>query len=483
MVRAMQYEPLLPLWPHQQTAIERMQGKKVFALFMAMRTGKTATILADFGQLELDQQAQDLCVIAPAGVYKTWSTTLDDHLSVDLRSRIKVHVWKSGKAAREKNLRKEFLQHTSGPRMLLINCEAFSGISSHARNFATAFLSQRTSYVAIDESTIIKNRSKRTRYINRYIKPLATYRRILSGLPTPRSPLDLYFQFEFLDLGILGYGSFLAFRNRYAIMKMIPVGGRSIQIVVGYQKGATEALAKLIEPYSYRVPFRPNVPSAWTFREVDLTAEQARAYKEIKDYATTKLDNESHVTANAVISQMMRMHQVLCGHVKDETGDFHTLPENRTAALLEELADYGGKAIIWFTYIHDLEKCSAALEKEYGKGSTARFYGNNAGTREDDELRFKADDRCRFMLATAGAGGRGRTWSNADRVIYYSNSDNLEHREQSEQRSLGMDKVEGVDYVDLVVPDSIDMKILHALRNKINMSTAINGDNYREWLL
>jgi SNF2 family DNA or RNA helicase len=173
----------------------------------------------------------------------------------------------------------------------------------------------------------------------------------------------------------------------------------------------------------------------------------------------------------------------LCGHVQDEEGIEHEIPENRTQALMDELEDYQGKAVVWFTYVQDLLRCQKRIKEEYGPKSVALFYGGNADDREEDEEKFKTDPTCRFMLATAGAGGRGRTWSVADRVIYFSNSDNLEYREQSEQRGLGVEKTRGVDYVDLVVPGTVDVKILEALRAKINMATAINGDNYREWLI
>jgi len=169
--------------------------------------------------------------------------------------------------------------------------------------------------------------------------------------------------------------------------------------------------------------------------------------------------------------------------VRDEQGNEHALPENKTAALLEELEDYSGKAVIWFTYTRNLENCAAVLREIYGPNSVARFYGGNAATREFEEEMFRGDPDCRFMLATGGAGGKGRKWSVADRVINFSTADNLENREQSEQRNLAVDKERGVDYVDLVVPNTIEMKILHALRNKINMSAAINRDTWREWIV
>lgn len=476
----MSYQSKIEAYPHQRDALAKMHGKRNFALLMAMRTGKTKVVLDDFGELELVNQVSDLLVIAPAGVYRTWESAIHDHVSDELRLRLLIHTWSSGMGKTESAKLAHFMDQIS-PRILLMNVEALSR-PGDARLLCKEFLRQRASMCVLDESTIAKNPiAKRTKFLVKELGHLADYRRILSGLPTPRSPLDLYSQFEFLNWEILGYRSYFAFRNRFAIMKPMNFGGRWIQIVSGYTH--EDELQELIRPHSFRVEFRPKIPSTYSVRHVELTSEQEKAYREIKEFATTKLANDSHVTATVVIAQIMRMHQVLCGHVKDEMGVEHFVPELRTKALMELLEDFSAKAIIWCSYDADIRKVSAALKEEYGGEAVARFWGGNQSTREDEEKAFLNLPLCRFMVATPSAGGRGRTWSNADLVIYYSNTDNLEHRDQSEQRAQGMNKERQVDYVDLLVPGTVDEKIIHALRNKINMAATINGDTYREWLI
>src|SRR5699024_9739770 len=128
-----------------------------------------------------------------------------------------------------------------------------------------------------------------------------------------------------------------------------------------------------------------------------------------KQFATTELESGGHVTATVVIAQLVRMQQVLLGHTIDEEGIEHTLPENRTAAVLDILQDYGGKAIVWCNYGHDIRKVAAAIEEEFG-GMVAKFYGGNESTREQEEQLFRTDPNCRYMVATPDAGGKGRTW-------------------------------------------------------------------------
>ena len=478
------YEPGKPLWPAQVRAVERMVGREYFALLMAMRTGKSAPILADFGQLELEGKCRDLVIVAAAGVYKTWEQNIREYCSEDLRRRLGVLTWESSKTTAKQA--RDFLDRgnlSSHPRCLLVNIESLSLKTSKARRLLESFLKQRFAMMVVDESTIIKNpRALRTKYVLK-ISSAAKWRRILSGLATPRSPLDLYCQFAFLDKSILQQPDYFKFRNEHAIMQRDFWGGRWVDHVVGFMPGTEEKLRKLIEPHSFRVEFRPKIPSTYSTREVPLTDEQAKAYQEMQKFSTTMLADKSHVTATVVIAQIMKMHQILCGWTRDEQGQVKSIPERRTEMLLEELEDYGGKAIIWFSYVENLERSLSAIREEYGEHSAACFYGDNRDAREHEEKLFLTKPECRFMLATPSSGAWGRPWAVADRVIYFSSTDNLEHREQSEQRALNQAKTNAVDYVDLVAPDTVDMKILQALRKKINMATAINGDNYREWLL
>ncbi len=481
-------------WAHQKAALQKMRRKAAFALLMAMRTGKTKTLLDDWGQLEAEGQCFDLLVIAPAGVYRTWQVAIKDHLAEGLLARVKVFTYSSSdKSKRVAETLEKFLTYEAGPRILLVNVEALSNVE-RARLLCVQFLGQRNVMVAIDESTAIKNpTAKRTKFINRVLKPHADYRRILSGLPTPKSPLDLYSQFEFLDIKILGFSSYRGFRARFAVTRRLVVGGRSFDIVVGYRD--TDQLNSMILPHSHRVKLEDCYdlpPKMYSIREVKMTEEQERVYRSIKEFATAELEDNQHVTAQQVITQILRMHQVLCGHVGTEDGKFVEISENRTAALLDLMEEHEGKAIVWCSYDADIRKVSLALEKwaredeldQFGRPVRIdEFWGGNRASREEEEKKFLNDPDCRFMVATAAAGGRGRTWTVADMVVYYSNTADLEHRSQSEERAQGVDKTTSVLYVDLVVPGTIDMKMLDTLRKKINMSGAITADGWREWVV
>jgi Mesyanzhinovviridae DNA helicase len=478
----MYYETQMEPRAEQLEALRRLQGKQAFALLMAMRTGKTKTTLDDFGRLELAAQVQDLLVIAPGGVYRTWAKAWDEHISDDLKSRAKVYVWASDKR-KSKSGKEElaaWLAHT-GPRVLLVNVEALSSVKD-ARALCEHQCRSHQTMIVVDESTCIKNpKALRAKYIVDKLGPLARARRILSGLPTPRSPLDIFMQFKFLNPSILGFPNYYGFRAHYAVMRKERFNGRLVDIVVGYRN--QEQLKATIAPHSYRVEFRPNIPSTYTITDVELTPAQRAAYAKMKELSTFQISKEQHVTATIVITQILKLHQILCGFVVDEQGTIHALPEHRTAKLLEVLDRGGGKAVIWCSYGESIRRVSKRLVEEFGAPSTACFWGGNTSVREEEEQRFLTDPDCQFMVATPHAGGKGRTWSVADLVVYHSSTNDLELRDQSEQRVQGVDKKRQVDYVDLIAPNTVEAKILTALRKKMNMAGMITGSNWREWVV
>jgi SNF2 family DNA or RNA helicase len=477
------YQPKLPRWTHQNQAMRVMSGHDAFALLMEMRTGKTKVILDEFGQDEAQGLIENLLIVAPAGVYRTWEVDAAKHLSDDLRRRVKIGRWESDASPEAKRQLTDSMKR-KGPKILLMNVEALSTVDA-AKMLCGLFLTQGPTTMVIDESTTIKNPSaKRTKFCLRAGR-VAKKRRILSGMPTPQSPLDVYSQFDFLDPKIIGYSSYYQFRNRYAMIVPKPFGpgGRMIDTITGYQN--LEELRAKLQPHNYRVKLADcyDLPEKmYLRRDVELTQEQKIAYQEMQAFATTVLENTERVTATIVLTQLLRLHQILAGHTRSDNGVLIDIPENKTREVLAILQEHSGKAIIWAAYDADIRKIAEKITGVYGPGSVARFWGGNADTREAEEKAFKTDPKCRFMVATASAGGRGRTWDVADLMIYYSNTFSLEHRMQSEERAQMVGKVDRVAYFDLITLNTVEEKIVRALRDKMNLSDAITGDNYREWI-
>jgi SNF2 family DNA or RNA helicase len=150
---------------------------------------------------------------------------------------------------------------------------------------------------------------------------------------------------------------------------------------------------------------------------------------------------------------------------------------------MQTLDECSGKVIIWATYIHSIEEAIAAISKEYGPESVVSLYGATPDKERRVAVdRLQKDPTCRFFVANPATGGFGITLTAADVAIFYTNSWNLEHRAQAEDRIHRIGQRRPCTYVDLVCEGTIDEKILKALRHKIDLAAAVMRDGPKEWL-
>jgi SNF2 family DNA or RNA helicase len=338
--------------------------------------------------------------------------------------------------------------------------------------------------MCVDESTTIKNHSAaRTKNIIK-IAELAKYRRIMTGSPVTKSPLDLFSQVQFLDPWLLEQQSYYGFRARYAVIVQRSVGTHSFQHIVKYQR--LDELQEKIQHFSTRVLKSDclDLPEkVYTKRSVSLTPEQLKAYTEMKKAAITFFE-ENVMTAASVLTQMIRLHQITCGHVKTDDGEVKPIKNNRIKELLEVLEETDGKVIIWAVYRYDIQEIERTLGEKYGKESVATYYGDTKDSiRQSIVDRFMdADDPLRFFVGNPKTGGYGLTLTSSHTVVYYSNDYSLEVRLQSEDRAHRIGQTSKVTYVDLMADHTIDEKIVKSLNAKIDLASQVMGEDPKKIL-
>jgi SNF2 family DNA or RNA helicase len=222
----------------------------------------------------------------------------------------------------------------------------------------------------------------------------------------------------------------------------------------------------------------------YTARYVGLTDEQFKMYEQIRTTAMTMLDSGELITAPAVITQMLRMQQVLSGHLKTDDGEMVYFPSKRMDALVEILQEHSGKAIIWSRFRYDIQQITALLNKTFGEGCAASYYGDTTDEDRNNAVRnFQNPDHpLRFFIGNPATAGYGLTLTEADLCVYYSNDYNLETRIQSEDRAHRIGQRNNVTYVDLISAGTIDEKIVEALRAKIDIGAIVLGEQARAWL-
>ena len=467
-------------YAHQMTALEKSWDKSEYGYFMEMGTGKSKVLVDNMAMLYDKGRINGAVIIAPKGVYRNWlSQEIQNHLPSHVQHKTVLWTASSSKA-KDKEYRQLF-ESDDDLHILIVNVEALS--TKRGLEFVAKFLSCHETLLAIDESTTIKNpKAKRTKSIL-LLSKRAKYRRILTGSPVTKSPLDLYTQCNFLNEFLLGFSSYYAFRNRYANMIDKNFGGRRVQLIGSYKN--LDELATSIKAFSYRVLKEDclDLPEkVYTRREVELTDEQDQAYATMKSAALASLKGKM-ATAPHVLTQLMRLHQITCGHLKNDDESITELKHKRIDELLSVLNETEGKVIIWANYIYDIEKIVTAIEDEYGIDSVVEYYGKiPAETRQKNIWEFQNNPKCRFFVGNPQTGGYGITLTAASTVIYYSNGYDLEKRLQSEDRAHRIGQNKSVTYVDFIAPKTVDEKIVKALRKKMNIANEIMDEDWREWI-
>ena len=478
--RIMNYKFKTKPYGHQMTALEKSWNRETYAYFMEMGTGKTKVLIDNVAMLYDQGKIDGALIICPKGVTGTWYTQeLPAHLPNHIENMSV--LWQPNITKSQSRKLGNLFKTGEELHILVMNVEALSTQKGLA--FSQKFLLSHKTLMCIDESTTIKNpKAKRTKNITS-LGPRAKYRRILTGSPVTKNPLDLYSQCYFLDPYHLDFSSYYAFRNRYAEMKTLHIAGRSIQ-VVSHFKNLNE-LSEQLKTFSYRVLKEDclDLPEKiYMKREIDLSPEQNKIYKQMKETALADL-NGKHITTMTVLTQLMRLQQITCGHFVADDGTTQEIKSNRLNELMDILDEVEGKAIIWAHWQKDIQTIKAALTKKYGPGSVVDYYGlTPQDKRQKHKDSFQNDSKVRYFVGTPQTGGYGLTLTAANTVIYYSNGYDLEKRIQSEDRAHRIGQKKSVTYIDILAEETVDSKIVKSLRKKINIASKVLGEELRSWI-
>lgn len=469
-------------YSYQAHALDLSVNEAEFAFFLEMGCGKSKVIIDTACYLRQQGEIVGMLLVVPKGIVANW---VHGEFPAHMWDSVphKIGVWRASAGKKEMGDLFEGMmsKRTSHLRILVMNIDAFS--TGRGLEFAKSFLESGPMLMVVDESTTIKSpKARRTKGVLALGK-LAKYRRIATGLPIEQSPLDVFSQFEFLRPGILGFRSFYGFRSVYANVVQMVHGPRAYDKVIGYR--SLDALKRSMAPHSFRVTKEEALPylqpKTFTRWEVEMTPEQTRLYKEMRRDAVAKLTTQygnEEITAHQAVVQLLRLHQILCGHLTitapDGSKQVQSVPSMRTAALLDILEGLPGKAVIWVVYRCNVDEIAQAVGKVYGRESVVTYFGE---TSDEDRAtaidRFQNDATCRFFVATAATGGSGLTLTAAETAVYYANTHRAGQRAQSEDRIHRAGQHKAVTYIDMIVPNTIDEKILLALRTKRDLADLI----------
>ena len=465
-------------YEHQRNALSESAEKNAWAYFMEMGTGKTKVTIDNIAYLYLQRKINTVLIIAPKSVYTNWQSEIETHMPDVLK--YKIYKWNLDKP-------KDYYKLSESPdlKIFLINVEALS--TRRGFEACVDYLKKnKLNFVALDESTTIKNRSaKRTKNILSLSK-VSHIKRILTGSPITKSPLDLFTQCAFLSPELLGFNSYLAFRNRYAEMTDIPVGsGRFVSVPKYYKR--LEELEEKMKSFATRIrkdqclDLKPKVRSK---RYIELEGEGKKIYERLRTHALAVVE-DSTISFSNKLTEIIKLHQVCNGFTKDDDGKILQLHKSNLSALEETLEETDGKVIIWANYLYNIHEIKNFLINKYGPESTVSIYGEvSVEDRKTAVERIQKDNKCRFLVGNPTTGGFGLTLTACNTVIYFSNSYNLEVRMQSEDRAHRMGQKGTVVYIDIVARGTLDEAIMKSLTSKGKLAAKTLGEeDLKSWLL
>jgi SNF2 family DNA or RNA helicase len=462
-------------YQHQMDALALSKSKNDLALFWEMGTGKTGgmiNILRD--KYYSNGGIMRTLIFSPPVTLHNWANEFGIHSNIPDDSIVVLD--KNGKA--RINQCKKFIGLN---KIVIVNYE-----SLRSKQLFSIFDEWEPELLVMDESHKLKNPSSLQSKCVVKLAKHAKHRFILTGTPILNNAMDIFNQYKALDLGATFGDNFIKFRSRYfkdanAHMPRHVHFPKWEPIKERYNE-----LSSLIYSKATRVKKEDCLdlpPLIKETRYIPMSKPQARVYKEMRDTYVASIESDrnsstpSFVVANNALTKLLRLQQIVSGHVKTEDGYIITIKENPrleyTKELLQELTP-NHKVIVWTAFREDVEQLKKVCEELNIKYETLTGAQNAREKRESMES-FRRSSDVRVIIANRVAGGIGVNLVEASYSIVYSRDFSLDAELQSEARNHrgGSEMHKQIVKIDLCARGSIDELVLHALRAKQSVSEKI----------
>lgn len=336
--------------------------------------------------------------------------------------------------------------------------------------------------VVLDESTRLGNDRSLSHQMCEYIGDKVDFRYALAGRPFGRDPVLVWAQQRIIDGGeSLGEakGMFQAAfyskeRNRFARSKWA--------FDYTFKKSMTDDLSRMMqhrsitfEEHEYR-----DAPRVRHIQEPVAFTEQSQEYYE--HYVKQLMKGKGDFTATK--QNFLKMRQVTSGFIgakDDETGakvqlKFDANPKlERLIELIDEL-DPERKAVVFYDYTWSGRIIAETIKDILGIKPIWLWSGTKNARKE--LKRFTTDPKCRVAVINnkVGAYSLDGLQEVANYIFYYESPISVVDRDQSERRVNRPGQKRVVYIYDLVVPNSVDTRILAFHKEGRDLMTAVRKD-------
>lgn len=474
------------VWPpldHQREEFVEHRDTRVRGLLWDPGIGKSKSAIDKMAYLYLTGKIDTVIVMAKKGEYTNWKyTEIPEHMPPEVD--YVCEIYRSGMKEWEKQKLRDLVKPSTKLRILNTNIES---ITHEGGQVARAFAKTKSKGLmfVLDESTAAKShkaaRSKEVIKLSR----MANYRMIMTGTFATHSPLDVWGQTLVLGEGLLGTTSYYSFKSHYCVEEIAYFGTRNFKKITGYKNlGSLNERIKSFASIKSSADCLDLPPKIYKKVEVPLTDEQQQMYTDMRDMALSEVGDDIIVEAKSALEIVSKLDQIAVGQIKLADGTYRILPNNRVEAIMTRLENSNAKAIIWCNYKGMLEHLYEQVRLNFGANTVGRFFGGVP----DEEREFVVknfrdmESPLRWIVANQQSLGYGRTLIEGTENHYASNGYNLEHRLQSEDRTMRMGQDQSVLYNDYYSRGTVNEKIYVNLRDKKNVMSEILGTPIRDWI-
>ena len=447
---------------HQKRAFEfvmhRFENDGGAALLVEMGCGKSLISVAVAGELFNERRIRNLLIVCPLSICGVWEEEFSKFADFDYNLKIL-------KGSLEKKAEALCSLQGRALQIAVINYESAWRIERQIKNW-------HPDMIICDESHKIKSHNIAASKSLHKLGEKTRYKLILTGTAITNKAIDIFSQYKFLEPTIFGK-SFYTFRNRYFDMvgygNHTPVLKESMKDELRNKIHSIAFVAKKSECLD--LPETTEI-----IRKVELEPYAMNTYKHLVRDSFAELQN-SEVTVTNVLTKILRLSQLTGGFLGDNEGKkVHQISKAKLNALediIDDVTSSGKKLVIMARFIPEIDAIKKLLVK---KNLSFSVITGDVKNRADEISKFQNDVDVLVFLGQIATAGLGITLTASSTMVFYSLDYSMSNFEQAKARIHRTGQKENCTYIYLIASNTVDEKILEALRNKVNLAKSLIDD-------
>lgn len=431
------------------------------AILAEMGCGKSFIAIGIAGILYQFGKVNRVLIVAPLSVLGTWESEMGRFAAYPY------HLTVLSGTMEKKRQQVKAAMESDDLEILVVNYESAWRLEDELKAFAPQLL-------CCDEAHRLKDpRSRQSKGIQ-HISEHTDYRLVLTGTIITGKEIDVFSPYKVLDPRIFG-SSFYSFRNRY--FDMVGYGGYT----PAFRESMTDDFLSRLHSIAFRITKKEclDLPAVTEeVRTVSLEPKARKLYDQIEKESYASLKGSEVTTVN-ILTKILRLSQLTGGFITDDDGNVKQV----STAKLDALSDIidsamvdDNKVVVMVRFVAEMDAIEAMLKK---KGIRYSLIRGGVNDRQEQIDRFQKDPGCKVFVGQIAAAGLGITLTAAHVMVFYSLDYSMSNFEQAKARIHRVSQTEPCHYVNLCCGDTIDRKVLRALRDKVNLAKTL-VDDYRK---